>query len=268
MSDHPRDPWALLSARTPARIALGRAGASLPTREVLSFALAHAQARDAVHARLDWAALAAQLRVLGLNTIEAGSEARDRAVYLRRPDLGRSLDGASRERIQAAAGGASFDFAILIGDGLSAKAIAAQAPALVEALLPHLVRLGIGLSPVVLAEGARVALGDEVGALLGARLVAVLIGERPGLSAADSLSVYLTFDPIPGRTDADRNCISNIRPDGLDPSSAAANLAWLIEAARSMQATGVRLKDLSGTAALDIEVAGSPSKPSSSTLSR
>lgn len=260
MSTHPRDPWALLGARTPARIALGRTGASLPTREVLSFALAHAQARDAVHTRIDWAALAARLRALGLNTIEAGSEARDRAVYLRRPDLGRRLDSASRERIKAAAGGTSCELALLIGDGLSAKGIADHAPALVEALLPHVARLGLGLGPVVLAEGARVALGDEVGVLLGAKLVIVLIGERPGLSAADSLSVYLTFDPIPGRTDAERNCISNIRPGGLAPAAAAANLAWLIEAARAIQATGIRLKDLSGSAALDTEAAGAAAR--------
>lgn len=250
MTGRPRDPWSLLAARTPARIAIGRAGASLPTREVLAFALAHAKARDAVHARLDWAALAARLQALGLATIEAGSAARDRAFYLRRPDLGRRLDDSSRARLEATASGTSCDLAMLIGDGLSATAVAAQVPALVEAFLPLVARLGLGLGPVVLAEGARVALGDEVGALLRARLVAVLIGERPGLSAADSLSVYLTFDPRPGCTDAERNCISNIRPGGLAPPAAAHNLAWLVEAALAMQTTGVRLKDRSDTVGL------------------
>ncbi len=256
MSGSPRDPWASMGARTPARIALGRTGVSLPTHEVLSFALAHAQARDAVHARVDWAALAQRLQALGLATIEAGSEARDRAVYLRRPDLGRRFAGASRESIEAAAEKASCDLAIVIGDGLSATAVAAHAPALVEALLPHVARLGLKLGPVVLAEGARVALGDEAGALLGARLVAVLIGERPGLSAADSLSVYLTYEPRPGRTDAERNCISNVRPGGLAPSAAAATLAWLIEAACALRATGVRLKDMRDADALDADDAG------------
>ncbi len=245
MTNIPRDPWQGLGAWTPARIALGRAGASLPTREVLSFALAHAQARDAVHARLDRIELAGRLRGLGLVSLEVESRARDRATYLRRPDLGRQLDETSRERIMVAARGETCDVALMIGDGLSATAIAAHAAALVGALLPHIGSLGLQLGPVVIAEGARVALGDEVGALIGARLVAVLIGERPGLSTADSMSVYLTYAPRPGRTDAERNCISNIRPGGLAPEVAAANLAWLIEAALARGVTGVALKDRS-----------------------
>jgi ethanolamine ammonia-lyase small subunit len=255
MTGAPRDPWQGLGMRTPARIALGRAGSSLPTREVLAFSLAHAQARDAVHARLDRAALAVQLRALGLTTIEAESQARDRATYLRRPDLGRQLDDASRQRIEAVAQGTPCDLALMIGDGLSATGVAAHAPALVGALLPHVRSLGLMLGPVVIAEGARVALGDEVGALLGARLVAVLIGERPGLSAADSLSVYLTYAPRSGRTDAERNCISNIRPGGLAPEAAAANLAWLVKAALALQVTGVVLKDESGVG-LDVAATG------------
>ncbi len=256
MTGIPRDPWMVLGARTPSRIAPGRAGSSLPTREVLSFALAHAQARDAVHARLDRAALAAQLRSLGLDTIEAESQARDRASYLRRPDLGRQLADASRQRIEAAAQDTPCDLALMIADGLSAIAVASHAPALVGALLPHVTALGLTLGPVVVAVGARVALGDEVGAALRARLVAVLIGERPGLSAADSLSVYLTYAPRPGRTDAERNCISNIRPGGLAPEAAARNLAWLIKAALALQVTGVTLKDESGTG---LGVAATPS---------
>jgi ethanolamine ammonia-lyase small subunit len=245
MTDIPRDPWALLSPRTPARIAIGRSGASLPTREVLSFALAHAKARDAVHARLDRTALAIQLKALGLATIEVESQAIDRATYLRRPDLGRRLDRASRDRLTDTAEGRHCDIALLIGDGLSATAVAANAPRVVECLLPHLGKLGVTVGTVVIAEGARVALGDEVGELLDARLLVVLIGERPGLSAADSLGVYVTYSPRPGRTDAERNCISNIRSGGLAPDLAAANLAWLIETALSMKTTGVMLKDRS-----------------------
>ncbi|PPD29739.1 MAG: ethanolamine ammonia-lyase [Hyphomicrobium sp.] len=256
MTGNPRDPWQGLGVRTPARIALGRSGSSLPTREVLAFALAHAQARDAVHARLDRPAIAQQLRTLGLDTIEAESQARDRATYLRRSDLGRQLDDASRKRIEAAAQGASCDLALMIGDGLSATGVTANAPALVGALLPRVRSLRLTLAPLVIAEGARVALGDEVGALLGARLVAVLIGERPGLSAADSLSVYLTYAPRPGRTDAERNCISNIRPDGLPPEVAALNHAWLVKAALSLKVTGVELKDESGVG-LDVAVTAS-----------
>jgi len=244
MTGIPRDPWAILGAWTPARIAIGRAGASLPTREVLSFALAHAQACDAVHARLDRTEMARQLESLGLVSVEIKSRAADRATYLRRPDLGRLLDASSRERLKTKRDG-TCDLALMIGDGLSATAVTANAPALLGALLHHVRKLGLRLGPIVIAEGARVALGDEVGELLGARLVAVLIGERPGLSAADSLSVYLTYAPRSGRSDAERNCISNIRTGGLAPTAAAANLAWLIEAALVKQLTGVGLKDRS-----------------------
>lgn len=244
MTGAPRDPWVVLGKRTPARIAIGRAGASLPTREVLSFALAHAKARDAVHADLDVEAIGAAVRALGLDVLDVASETRDRATYLRRPDLGRRLDAASRDRL-AAIGGEGCDLVVVIGDGLSATGVAAHGAAIVGDLLPHVGRLALRLAPIVVARGARVALGDEIGATLGARLTAVLIGERPGLSAADSVSAYLTFAPRPGRTDAERNCISNIRPEGLPPVAAAANLAWLIEAALARQATGIELKDLS-----------------------
>lgn len=243
MGTTPRDPWVVLAMRTPARIAIGRTGASLPTREVLSFALAHAQARDAVHARLDLAALGSSLHARGLATIEIASEARDRAVYLRRPDLGRCLERASRQRLGAAGDGTHCDMVLMIGDGLSATAVTAHALPLLDAALPLLRGLNLELGPIVLAQGARVALGDEVAALLHAKLVVVLIGERPGLSAPDSLGVYLTYDPHPGRTDAERNCISNIRIGGLEPGAAARNLAWLVEAALTRQATGISLKD-------------------------
>ena len=250
MSGVPRDPWVLLGARTPARIAIGRSGASLPTREVLAFALAHARARDAVSAKLDRRAIAERLGALGLSTIEVESEARDRAEYLSRPDLGRRLDRASAGRIAAMRGATTCDLALLIGDGLSATAVAAHAAAVVAAVLPLLQALKVTIGPAVLAEGARVALGDDVGARLGARLIAVLIGERPGLSASDSLGIYLTFAPCPGRSDAERNCISNIRTGGLEPAAAARSLAWLVEAALARGTTGIALKDESDAALL------------------
>lgn len=253
MTSPPRDPWAWLAARTPARIAIGRTGASLPTREVLSFALAHARARDAVHARVDWPRLAARLGSLGLACVEVASQAPDRALYLARPDLGRRLDAVSAARLDAAARGQVFDVALVVADGLSATAVGAQAEAVIASLLPHVARLGLTLAPVVLAGGARVALGDEIGERLGVRLVAVLIGERPGLSAADSLGVYLTLGPRVGRTDADRNCISNVRPEGLPPAAAASSLAWLIQAALRVGVTGVALKDRSDGGAIGID---------------
>lgn len=242
------DPWRQLRSRTSARIALGRAGVSLPTREVLSFALAHAQARDAVHATLDRKVLAETIQALGLEAIEIESMTTERAQYLRRPDLGRRLSDASKARLAARAG--VYDLALMIGDGLSATAVAAQSPPLLKALLPLVTASGLTIAPVTVAHGARVALGDEVGELLGASMVAVLIGERPGLSAADSLGIYLTYAPRAGRSDAERNCISNVRPEGLAPAAAAQTLAWLISAARERKLTGVGLKDESPAPAL------------------
>ncbi|MDQ0463252.1 ethanolamine ammonia-lyase small subunit [Caulobacter ginsengisoli] len=226
-----RDPWAELRARTPARIALGRAGPALPTKAVLDFALDHARARDAVHAAVDWDALAGQL---ALPTVRVASAAPDRATYLRRPDLGRKL--AEGERLRPA----PQDFLLVIADGLSAAAVQAHAAPLIAAL-PADLRTG----PVVLASQARVALGDEIGERMGARMVAVLIGERPGLSSPDSLGVYLTYEPRVGRTDAERNCISNIRPQGLGYEAAAARLTWLVREALKRRLTGVELKDQS-----------------------
>jgi ethanolamine ammonia-lyase small subunit len=242
MSGPPRDPWFFLAERTTARIGRGRTGGSLPTREVLAFDLAHAQARDAVHARFDRVALAKALAGLDLVTLDVESEAAGRQAYLRRPDAGRRLSAASAERLSAAAG-PGCDLAIMIGGGLSAVAVQACAADLIAAFLPGPRRMGLTIGPIVLAEGARVALGDAVGAALKARLSIVLIGERPGLSAVDSLGVYLTFDPKPGRNDAERNCISNIRSGGLSPSHAAAKLNWLIGAAFQRGLTGVALKD-------------------------
>lgn len=242
MREPPPDPWHLLRSRTAARIGLGRAGISLPTHQVLALARAHASARDAVYATLDLQALLSELAALKLDALTVESEAVDRKRYLLRPDQGRRLSPGSRKLLECAAV-QSCDLAIVIGDGLSASAVNAHAAPLVAALLPHLERLGLRLAPITIACGARVALGDEIAALLKARLVAVLIGERPGLSSPDSLGIYLTFDPRAGRSDAERNCISNVRADGLTPPDAAARLAWLVRQALSRGLTGVALKD-------------------------
>ncbi|GJD50740.1 Ethanolamine ammonia-lyase light chain [Methylobacterium crusticola] len=234
--------WRRLAALTPARIALGRAGAGLPTREVLRFGLAHAQARDAVHAPLDVAAVRAGIAGLGLATLAAASAAPDRATYLRRPDLGRRLDEASAAALAREAGG-PVDLALVVADGLSARAVHEGAVPLLAALVPAARASGWSLAPVTVAVQARVALGDAVGAALRARAVAVLIGERPGLSSPDSLGIYLTFAPRPGRTDAERNCLSNVREAGLKPDLAAFKLHWLIAQALTRQLTGVALKD-------------------------
>lgn len=245
-----RDPWAAFSRHTPARIALGRTGASLPTQEVLRFALAHAKARDAVHAPFDADKVEAEVRGLGFATLRVASAAPARDVYLRRPDLGRRLDDESRARLAAAADG-DVDLALVVADGLSSAAVHAQTRPLLAALKPFLADLCLSLAPVVIASQARVALGDEVGEILRARAVAVLVGERPGLSSPDSLGLYLTFDPRSGRTDAERNCISNVRAEGLSHALAAFKLAWHIREALRLGITGVGLKDESDLLLVD-----------------
>ena len=248
----PADPWADLRRHTPARIALGRAGSSLPTAELLRFAAAHALARDAVHIALDSAALARDLAIdqttLHPALIEVHSRAPDRETYLRRPDLGRRLAPTYAQRLQAATAG-PVDLALVLGDGLSAMAVQQHAAPLLAALLP-LLAPGLRLAPLVIATQARVALADEIGALLQARVVLILLGERPGLSAPDSLGAYLTHAPQVGCTDAQRNCVSNIRPAGLPLALAARRLAWLLHEALRRQLSGVALKDDSGTALL------------------
>lgn len=241
------DPWTDLRAYTAARLALGRAGASLPTAEVLRFGLAHAQARDAVHIALDTAVLQTGLEADGLATLLVRSAAPDRATYLARPDLGRRLadDSTAHLRRHAPAGGC--DLLLVIADGLSSLAVARNARALVAEIRRGL-PVGWTLGPVVIATQARVALADEIGQALGARLVAMLIGERPGLSSPDSLGAYLTWAPQPGRSDAQRNCISNIRPEGLGYAEAARRLWWLCREARRLGLTGVALKDNSDSA--------------------
>jgi ethanolamine ammonia-lyase small subunit len=244
----PKDAWLKLARWTPARIALGRSGASLPTREVLAFQLAHARARDAIHTPFDAAMVRTRLEELALEVIEVTSEATERSVYLRRPDYGRRLTPTSCDLLNARKR-CTTDLALVIGDGLSAAAANAHAVPFVAAFLARVSNLT--LAPVVLAKGARVALGDAIGERVKARAVAVLIGERPGLSSPDSLGVYLTFGPKPGRSDAERNCISNIRPEGLSYELAAFKLAWLVREALSRSLTGVTLKDESETALAD-----------------
>lgn len=232
-------PWGDLRRFTAARVALGRAGDGLPTAAHLDFQEAHARARDAVHAALDGAALRAALAPLGLPVLAVASQAPDRRAYLLRPDLGRRLAAADRAALPAAPGG----FLFVVADGLCAPGVAAAAPALLAAALPLLRRAGLAPAPIVLAAQARVALGDEIGEAMGAAMVAVLIGERPGLTATESMGCYLTLGPRRGRTDAERNCISNIRAGGMPPAAAAEKLAWLAGAARRLGATGVALKD-------------------------
>jgi ethanolamine ammonia-lyase small subunit len=231
-----------LRALTPARLALGRAGASLPTRSLLDFTLDHARARDAVHAPFDAEAIAAEIARLGLGALHVQSQATSRRDYLSRPDLGRRLDLASVARLAEAAG-AGADVLAVIGDGLSSKAVHAHAIAVLARLVPRFEAAGITLGPVVVASGARVALGDEIGASLDARMVVLLIGERPGLSAPDSLGAYVTFAPRIGRTDAERNCVSNIHRAGLSHDEAAAKIAWLTREGLARRITGVALKD-------------------------
>ncbi len=244
----PADPWAALRRHTPARIALGRSGVSLPTAEQLRFSAAHARARDAVHVPLDVEALAQALVALGLEPLVVASQASTRQMYLRRPDLGRRLFAQDLQHLREQASG-PVDLALVLGDGLSALAVQQHAVATVAALQQALQAALPPLSwaPVVVATQARVALADDVGEALQARAALILLGERPGLSAADSLGAYLTFDPHPGRNDAERNCVSNIRPEGLAPAQAGRRIAWLLREALRRRRSGITLKDDSAT---------------------
>ncbi|MDD2880552.1 MAG: ethanolamine ammonia-lyase subunit EutC [Rhodoferax sp.] len=259
-------PWDALRQFTDARIALGRAGVSVPTRAHLAFQLAHAQARDAVHLPLDATGMAASLQMLGLPTLMLHSQAADRATYLQRPDLGRRLNAASLQTLaqwQAAprneggllhsagspthhAADAAFDLAFVVVDGLSALAIHQNALPLVANMLKRLQNDPAQtwrIAPLTVVEQGRVAIGDEVGEQLNAQLVVMLIGERPGLSSPDSMGLYLTWSPRVGRSDAERNCISNVRDAGLSVEAAALTLHRLLTQARIKQLSGVGLKD-------------------------
>jgi ethanolamine ammonia-lyase small subunit len=238
------DPWNKLRSATPARIALGRAGGSLPTQEWLAFKSAHAAAREAVHHAFEAERLADELAGLDLETVVVQSAAGDRATFLQRPDLGRRLDDASRFKLQELPpADATPDLAIIVSDGLSAIAVHRHVPPLLAALVPRLAADQWRIAPVVIACFGRVALQDEIGRLLGAQLALTLIGERPGLGSPDSLGAYLVHRPKPGNTDADRNCVSNIRRDGLPCDAAAETLHYLLSEARRCRISGVQLKD-------------------------
>lgn len=238
------DPWASLKAFTPARIALGRTGTAIPLQEVLQFRMAHAHARDAVYSLLDTDTLLTQLQNLQLPGNLLHSQAADRHEYLQRPDKGRKLNAASIDLLTSLAGGPSQQsVSIVLADGLSATATNSHALLLLELLLPMLQQAAIPLTPLSIVQQARVAIGDEIGSLLKAELVVVLIGERPGLSSPDSLGIYLTYRPQPGLTDEARNCISNIRPEGLSYQAAATKLFYLIRESFRLQLSGISLKD-------------------------
>jgi ethanolamine ammonia-lyase small subunit len=241
---------------TPARVSLERTGASITTRHALEFSLAHAQARDAVHSALAVPSLMTALRERGIAAVAVRSAAADRTEYLRRPDLGRKLSDDSANLLRADSSASAKQppstaktISIVFADGLSALAIERHALPVIDALLP-LLKMGEAdgmwrLSPVVVAEQARVALGDEIGQASNADVIVVLIGERPGLSSPDSLGAYITWSPRPGRTDAERNCISNIRSEGLDYSNAAAKILWYITEGRRLGLSGVQIHETS-----------------------
>lgn len=243
--DNSDNPWLDLRRLTPARIALGRTGTSLPTRAQLDFQCAHAQARDAVHLAFDHAGLREQLSERGRDSILLHSAASDRHSYLQRPDLGRRLHEESarqlREHAQANPGG--VDLAIIVADGLSALAVHRHTLPFLNRLQEHIDAEGWSTAPVVLVEQGRVAVADEVGELLGAKMTVILIGERPGLSSPDSLGLYFTYSPRVGLTDAYRNCISNVRLEGLSYGMAAHRLLYLMREACRRQLSGVNLKD-------------------------
>ena len=252
MSDLPEQltPWERLKVYTDARIALGRAGTSVPTAELLRFGQAHALARDAVHAEADFTALGSG------DAIHVRSLAAHRSEYLRRPDLGRRLHPDSVALLRSQHFAPPPEVLVMVSDGLSAVAAASHAAAVLAVLLPGLECLRLKVAPLILATQARVALADEVAQLLGARLAIHLIGERPGLSSPDSLGAYLTYAPNSGTLDAARNCVSNIRPAGLEPALAASKLLYLTAEALRRQLSGVELKDEASGTGRTLEDAG------------
>jgi ethanolamine ammonia-lyase small subunit len=240
-----QNPWLNLRTLTPARIALGRTGTSLPTSAQLDFQFAHAQARDAVHLAFDHQGIRAQLTERGRESLLLHSAASDRNSYLQRPDLGRRLDDISAQMLQdyAAAHPGGVDLAIVVADGLSALAMHRHTLPFLARLEEQIAAEGWSVSPVVLVEQGRVAVADEVAERLGAKMSVILIGERPGLSSPDSLGLYFTYNPKVGLTDAYRNCISNVRLEGLSYGMAAHRLIYLMREACRRQLSGVNLKD-------------------------
>lgn len=246
MTDKPQPPsqadaWQALRALTPARIALGRAGTSLPTGAQLDFQYAHAQARDAVHLPFDRAELQRGLAERGRRCLDLHSAAADRHTYLQRPDLGRRLDAASVALLDEQQG--TWDLALVVADGLSSLAVHRHSLPMLQRIDEMASAEGWSLAPVCLVEQGRVAVADEVAERLKARMVVILIGERPGLSSPDSLGLYFTYAPKVGLNDASRNCISNIRLEGLSYAMATHKLQYLMREACRRQLSGVNLKD-------------------------
>jgi ethanolamine ammonia-lyase small subunit len=238
-----RDVWNSLRKYTPARIAIGRAGGSLPTEEVLDFAWAHAEARDAVKAELDTEKLATSIETLDVKCLRLESAAADRDTYIRRPDLGRKLSDSSRDLLAGLHPPTASDVALVVADGLSAVAAQEQAVKVLERLLPMLATSRITVAPICVVKNARVAIEDEIGGILKATAAIIFLGERPGLGTADSLGAYLVYHPKPGKTDADRNCVSNIRQAGLSPPTAAETIHYLLSESLRRKISGVVLKD-------------------------
>lgn len=238
------EPLKALQEFTSARIAIGRVGTSIPLKQSLEFKLAHAHARDAVYSELDLNKLTDALKHFELPVLHLHSKVTDRRQYLQRPDLGRRLNEASLNELNGCS--VESDVAIIIVDGLSATAVKENAVGLLDALIPLLLANGLKLAPISLVEQGRVAIGDDIGHGLNAKLSLILIGERPGLSAADSLGAYLTYNPKPGLTDESRNCVSNIRHKGLTYKKAAKKIFYLINEAFKRKLSGVELKDNAG----------------------
>jgi len=241
---HEIEPLKALQEFTSARIAIGRVGTSIPLKQSLEFKLAHAHARDAVYSELDLGKLTDALKHFELPVLQLHSKITDRRQYLQRPDLGRKLNEASLSELNDYS--AESDVAIMIVDGLSATAVNENAVGLLDALVPQLIANGLKLAPISLVEQGRVAIGDDIGYGLKAKLSLILIGERPGLSSADSLGAYLTYNPKPGLTDESRNCVSNIRPKGLTHKKAAKKIFYLVNEAFKRKLSGVELKDNAG----------------------
>jgi ethanolamine ammonia-lyase small subunit len=237
------DRWEALRSATSARIALGRAGGSLPTQAWLQFKSAHAAARDAVHSVFDAEQLAAEIASLGVEVAVVDSAALERRTFLLRPDLGRRLDERSLYALQELQAATDYDLAIVVSDGLSALAAHRQARTVLKALLPKLKGDGWRVGPVIVVRFGRVAIEDEIGHVLRAQLALILIGERPGLGSPDSLGAYVVYGPQNGNTDAHRNCVSNIRPEGLRSGEAADTIHYLLSEARRRRLSGFQLKD-------------------------
>ena len=235
------DPWGDLKEYTSARIALGRAGGSLKTNDWLDFKLAHAKARDAVHCDFDAETLVNELQAEHESVLLLRSRVKNRAEFLKRPDLGRRLDESSKSMLLANA--RATDLVFIISDGLSATAVHSHASRLLSLLTPKLLKAGWSTAPIIVVRFGRVAIEDEIGALLAVKTALILIGERPGLGSPDSLGAYLVHKPKLGNTDANRNCVSNIRPAGLDYEAAADTIFYLLSEAKKRQLSGVELKD-------------------------